>query len=143
MKYLWSVVIIFVLLAGSAGAQEPEAFVFGDPLPDAPELAPRGEYAVGVQTLELVNPGQVDILETSGSATYDRPLTVEVWYPASVADDTEQLITYEDSLGRADQEGSLRPFTFAGRAVRDAEMDNSGAPYPLVVVSHGYPGSRY
>ncbi len=140
MKYLWSVVLIFVLLAGTTLAQESESFVFGDPLPDAPELAPRGEYAVGVQTLELVNPGQVDILESSGSNTYDRPLTVEVWYPASAAD---QLITYEDSLGRADQEGTLRPFTFTGRAVRDAEADSSSAPYPLVVVSHGYPGSRY
>lgn len=139
MKYFCSVVIILMLLAGTALAQEPAPFVFGDPLPDAPELAPRGDYAVGVQTLEFVNPGQVNIL--GDGDTYDRPLTVEVWYPASV--DTDQLITYEDSLGRADQEGSLRPFTFAGRAVRDAAIDSSGNPYPLVVVSHGYPGSRY
>ena len=29
-------------------------FVYGDALPDAPELAARGAYQVGVRTLELV-----------------------------------------------------------------------------------------
>jgi predicted dienelactone hydrolase len=106
-------------------------------------LAGRGNYGVGVQTLEWVNPGQVDILGVSGNPTYDRPLTVEVWYPAVIPDGAEALVLYEETLGRADQPDSLRPFTFAGRALRDAAPDPAGGPYPLVVVSHGYPGSRY
>ena len=30
-------------------------FIVGDALPSAPELAPRGKYAVGVRTMEVVN----------------------------------------------------------------------------------------
>ena len=33
------------------------------------------------------------------------------------------------------------PFTFPGRALRDARPDPSQGPYPLLIVSHGYPGS--
>jgi predicted dienelactone hydrolase len=138
MKRVIVLFLLLGLLAGQALAQGPEGFVFGDPLPDAPALAPRGDFAVGVQTLELVNPGQPNVL---GEGLYDRPLTVEVWYPAEAG--AEQAITYEDTLGRADVEGSLRPFSFAGRAARDAAPDGSGGPYPLVIVSHGYPGSRF
>lgn len=141
MKYLAILVIFFVLLTGGALAQDPNPFVFGDPLPDAPELAPRGQYGVGVQELALVHPGQIDIL--NGEAVYDRPLTVEVWYPAVIPDGVEQSIVYKDSLGRADQPDSLRSFAFAGRALRDAAADASGGPYSLVIVSHGYPGSRF
>ncbi len=125
---------------------QDDAFVFGDALPDAPELAARGDYVVGVQTLEFVNPGQVDILNLSAenpTATYDRPLTVEVWYPAILAENQAELVAYEETLGRADQPDSLVPFTFTGRAARDADLNTTDAPYPLIIISHGYPGSRY
>ena len=43
---------------------------------------------MGVRTLDLVNPGQVDILHfdpASGKAPlYDRPLKIEIWYPAVI-----------------------------------------------------------
>ena len=35
------------------------------------------------------------------------------------------------------------PFTFAGRATRGADAHANGGPFPLVIVSHGYVGSRY
>ena len=35
------------------------------------------------------------------------------------------------------------PFTFPGRAARDAAPNLAGGQYPLVIFSHGYPGSRY
>ena len=57
--------------------------------PDAPELAAYGPLDVGVRPLELVSPNQVDVLafDPDGAAgaplpTYDRPLTVQVWYPS-------------------------------------------------------------
>ena len=53
---------------------------------DAPELARYGKHAVGVKTLNLIHPGQADILRFKAGApmpVYDRPLTVEVWYPAA------------------------------------------------------------
>ncbi len=140
LKYLAVMLIFLLMVTGGALAQDPNQFVFGDPLPDAPELAARGQYGVGVQTLKLVHPGQVDIL--NGDALYDRPLVVEVWYPAIIPDGAVESVVYDETLGRADEPGSLRPFTFEGRALRDAAPDNTGGPYSLIVVSHGYPGSR-
>jgi predicted dienelactone hydrolase len=125
-----------------------EADVFyGDARPDAPALAQRGPYAVGVRTLEVVNPDQIDILSftpQNPSPLYDRPLTLEVWYPAALRPGQRQVTTYDDVLGSGpgDPERPITPFTFGGRAARGAAPDPSDGPYPLVIVSHGYPGSR-
>jgi hypothetical protein len=58
--------------------------------PDAPELAAYGALPVGVRQIEFVNKDQVDILAIDPAGPkpdvlplYDRPLTVEVWYPAA------------------------------------------------------------
>lgn len=137
--------IVLVCLIGSAVGFAQDDFIYGDLLPDAPELAARGDYSVGVSTLNLVHPDQIDIAnlsEANPNARYDRPLTVEVWYPGIIPADAGELTEYESQLGRADQ-NNVEPFTFPGRAMRDALPDASGAPYPLVIVSHGYPGSRY
>lgn len=127
-------------------AQTPgDAFVIGDMLPNAPELAPRGSFGVGVRTLKLVHPAQADVLHMKDGkpAIYDRSLTLEIWYPAQIAANKPALVTYEDVLGRSNEpKRPLIPFTFAGRASRDADPDPSGGAYPLVIVSHGYPGSR-
>lgn len=146
MKKFAVFTLLLVLLSLPVLTMAQDNFVFGDPLPDAPALALRGDYGVGVQTLNLVHTGQIDVLNVSAenpAPTYDRPLTVEVWYPATIPDGAVEMTTYEDTLGRADAPETLKPFSFAGRALRDAEPDASGAPYPLVVVSHGYPGSRF
>jgi len=122
-----------------------DAFLFGDPLPDAPELAARGSYGVGVRTLKLNHAGQVDVLHAKdGKAPlYDRPLTVEIWYPARIPAGKAELVQYDEVLGVAnDPKRPLVPFTFMGRALRDAEPRPGDSPYPLVIVSHGYPGSR-
>ena len=53
---------------------------------DAPELARAGPFSVGVQTLDVVNPDQLDIVSVTGPDAmprYDRPLTLEVWYPVA------------------------------------------------------------
>lgn len=134
-------------LGASVWAQaQTQEFLYGDMLPDAPELSERGSHTVGVRTLDLVNPDQVDILNSKGDkdTLYDRPLTVEVWYPAEVSSGTEALVTYEEVMGtRGDSLRPLIPFTFKGRAVRDAAPRASEKAFPLVVVSHGYVGSRY
>jgi len=76
---------------------------------------------------------------------YDRPLTVEIWYPATLAAGQVQSTTYTDALGSGpgDAKRPVVPFTFPGRATRDAAPDTKGGRYPLVIFSHGYPGSRY
>lgn len=148
MKYRTiSIFSFFLLLFFSNGnfAQTSE-FLYGDAMPDAPELSKRGEHTIGVRTIQLVNKGQIDILNSKDGKDplYDRPLTVEVWYPAYVASDTEASVTYEEVMGtRGDTLRPLVPFTFEGRAVRDAKPKASAGKFPLVVVSHGYVGSRY
>ena len=124
---------------------QSDDFVYGDLLPDAPELSARGNYSVGVQTINLLHENQIDILNSKQGeeARYDRPLVAEVWYPASLAEGTEEIVSYEEVLGNANaKDRPLTPFTFKGRAYRDAAPDLSGGPYPLLIVSHGYTGSR-
>lgn len=108
--------------------------------PMAPELAPYGASAIGVRTLQVTDPNRVDILRTvEGQPTrrYDRRLTLEVWYPATVPTGTPasdyRTIAIDPTI----------PVTLRGRAVRDAVPQATGGPYPLVVISHGYPGNRY
>lgn len=107
--------------------------------PDAPELAAHGDQAIGVRTIELVNPDQIDIVNVEAGKDrprYDRPLTVEVWYPA---EGNAGGGTYENVFLR---DGATR-ITLHGKAVRDAAPKAEEAPYPLVIISHGYPGNRF
>jgi predicted dienelactone hydrolase len=69
---------------------------------------------------------------------YDRPLTVEVWYPAKLAAGQAPAGQYK-VLPR---DGKTE-VTLVGRAVRDALPDASTGPYPLLIISHGYPGNRF
>ncbi|WP_185969986.1 alpha/beta hydrolase family protein [Rhizobium straminoryzae] len=106
--------------------------------PDAPELAAYGSHRVGVRTLTLTNPGQIDVVNAQAgkpAPRYDRPLTVEIWYPAVV---DKPGGTYKVFLRDGKTEVSI-----AGQAVRDAAPEKGVDPYPLVIVSHGYPGNRY
>jgi predicted dienelactone hydrolase len=53
------------------------------------------------------------------------------------------LETYKSTLGLFnDPKRPLIPYTYLGRALREAQPDRSEGKYPLVIVSHGYPGSR-
>ncbi|HZL56602.1 MAG TPA: hypothetical protein VFC21_05965, partial [Bryobacteraceae bacterium] len=67
------------------------------------------------------------------------PLTIEVWYPASIPAGAEEKTVYRSALpGATNPPGS---FEIPGKALRDAPPV-AGRKFPLVVVSHGYPGSR-
>ncbi len=122
-------------------------FFYGDPRGDSPELAARGKYKVGVRTLQVVNPNQPDLLnrtEKTPSPLYERQLTIEVWYPAKLLENQQQITTYSDVLGHGPNNPD-RPnlqFHFGGRAAREAPVDSGGMAFPLVIVSHGYSGSR-
>ena len=145
--FLYALILLVALKTTlPATAQTPaDSFVIGDAMPNSPELAARGQYSVGVRTMNVVHTGQVDVLHQKDgkSPLYDRPLTLEIWYPARASASKPALVTYEDVFGRAnDPKRPLIPFTFTGRASRDAEPDPGGGAYPLVIVSHGYPGSR-
>ena len=129
-----------VVLFGSASvlAQQNRIDVV---TPNAPELATHGPLTIGVRTIQFTDKNRPDILNTKEGgpvARYDRTLTLEVWYPAALAAGQQrggeyQTITRDPAIIA----------TIQGTAVRDAAPLRGPAAYPLVVISHGYPGNRY
>jgi predicted dienelactone hydrolase len=111
--------------------------------PNAPALAAYGDLPVGVRQIEMVNKNQIDILAINPAGEkpaefprYDRPLTVEMWYPAA-----------EGSTGDTSFKTFLRDgtteVTLEGRAIRDAAPAAAEEAFPLLLMSHGYPGNRF
>lgn len=139
MTKMMKTALPIALIAGGAAWANP----IDTQLPNAPELAAYGEFSVGVRQLEMVNPDQIDILSIDPAAEkpdefprYDRPLTVEMWYPAAA-----------DASGSNELRAFLRDgtteVTLTGRAMRDAAPAEAETPYPLILISHGYPGNRF
>jgi predicted dienelactone hydrolase len=105
--------------------------------PTAPDLAAFGPLPIGVRTITVTDRRRPDVLRTPEAgpvARYDRALTLEVWYPAvapAPGGSDYRTTAIDPSIA----------VTLHGRAARDAEGARGG-PYPLVVISHGYPGNR-
>lgn len=109
--------------------------------PSAPELAAYGPHAVGVRSITVIDRNRPDILNTTAgqpTVRYDRHLVLEVWYPGSLAGNQQPGTDY-----RVITRDPTITATLHGRAVRDLPVMTSGAPFPLVIVSHGYPGNRF
>ena len=139
------VFVIGVLVTAAVHAQHNRIDTVS---PSAPELAAYGPLPIGVRTIQVTDPNRPDILNTregGPTARYDRTLTLEVWYPAVLAAGQKpggeyQVITRDPAVTA----------TVHGQAVRDAAprppqgtaLAATGG-YPLVIISHGYPGNRY
>jgi predicted dienelactone hydrolase len=110
--------------------------------PMAPDLASYGPLPVGVRTITATDVNRVDVLNTKEGgpvARYDRRLTIEIWYPASLGPGQVPAGIYH-TIAR----DPARPTELHGRAVRDAAPAAApAASHPLVIISHGYPGNRY
>ena len=110
---------------------------------DAPDLAAYGTYDVGVQTRSFTHAGQIDIVKIvtdsiaadQPAPTYDRDLTVEIWYPA-------QAGTGSNTPYTATLRDGVTDVQLHGQASRDA-TPLAGGTFPLVIISHGYPGNRF
>lgn len=144
-RFTFLACLTLLVLVSVATAQTE--FVFGDPLPDAPELAARGPHKVGVRTVEVVNEDELNVLAVTPenpNPRYDRPLTLEVFYPGVVPAGERERTLHRDVYGYGpdNPDRPNLPLVFPGRALRGAAPDLRSAPYPLVVLSHGYPGSR-
>ncbi len=126
--------------------------------PSAPELAAHGPLAVGVRTTRVTDTNRPDILNTKEGAPtprYDRTLTLEVWYPAMLAPGqkpggeykviTRDPATIATLYGRAVRDASPRLRQGFGEAGSGRLETGVAAPggYPLVIISHGYPGNRF
>lgn len=123
------------LLVGLGGTALAEGNRIDIQRPDAPELAAPEPYDIGVRTLNLLHEDRPDVL---AGGTYDRPLTVEVWYPADLEGGAPGGDYPDVQMANSDQ-----TITLHGQAVRDAAPLAADAPYPLVILSHGFPGNRF
>jgi predicted dienelactone hydrolase len=74
-----------------------------------------GRYGVGVATIQLDDTSRPTAKNHDFPGSSDRKITLEVWYPTAPA---------------------------AGAENRDVELDSDGAPYPLIILSHGLSASR-
>ena len=104
-------------LPQTPGAAEPQAA--------APAFAKHGPHWVG--TREFV------VKTTEG-----RSLPATLWYPALNPKGLKEVNTV--FMDNAQFGGTDR--TFSGHALQDAEPDSASGPCPLVVYSHGAPGTR-
>jgi predicted dienelactone hydrolase len=148
MKYLVTIAALgaATLLTACGGSDRVETVLVDENRidairSDAPALAALGAYSVGVKTLNFTNPNQLDVVNAKADGTtpsYNRPLTVEVWYPAKLAAGQAAAGEY-----KAMTRDGKTTATLFGKAVRDASADASGGPYPLIIMSHGYPGNRF
>jgi predicted dienelactone hydrolase len=108
---------------------------------DAPALAAYGALDIGVKTAQFKNPKQWDMLNAKSGQdvpTYDRPLTTEVWYPGQADAAAQNAGEYKVFF----RDGKTQ-ITLKGRALRDVNPNLAKGPYPLVIMSHGYPGNRF
>jgi predicted dienelactone hydrolase len=128
-------ILAMTLLVGLGGAAVAADNRIDIQRPDAPELAAPGSYDIGVRTLDLVHRDQPNVL---AGGTYDRLLTVEVWYPADLEGGAPGGDYADVQMANSDQK-----ITLHGQAVRDAAPLASDGPYPLVILSHGFPGNRF
>ena len=150
MRFSNLAVLVLPLALSVLHAQTQSAKTyFSVPRADAPELAPRGKYPVGVRSVEIIHPQQPDILrfdkQTGKAPLSDRKLTLEIWYPATLPNSAAEQTTYRSAMpGGPERQSSGQNafFEIAGKAASDAPPVQQQS-FPLVIVSHGYPGSRF
>ncbi len=134
MKTMTTLALSAALTAGSATAENRIDTI----RPDAPQLAGYGELAVGVTTRVFTMTDQIDVANTGAEgdiARADRPLTVEIWYPA--LENTVLGGSYETVI-----RDGVTKVMLDGYATRGAVPAAKGS-FPLVILSHGYPGNRW
>jgi predicted dienelactone hydrolase len=134
MKHMLLSLASVTALASPAGAENPIDRI----RPDAPALSAYGTHPVGVVTRSFTDVGRADVITAQDAEgelpRSDRTLTTEIWYPA--AGGTTPGTTYETVL----RDGET-PVSLSGRASRDAAP--ASGSFPLVLISHGYPGNRF
>jgi len=135
-------------LAGDAGQADADAGSPGGPA--SPSVAPdpmqRGPFPVGVMTVDLYDESRV-VPETGKG----RWLRTEIWYPAVESARGGPFVTLDlrdeaRGIDLGDKaaiiEGADIP-QIPLDCVRDAAVEPSHAPYPVILYSHGSNGIRW
>lgn len=84
--------------------------------PSATSLEVAAERGVGVTTIELTDTSRPTEPNRDVAGSDERKLAVEIWYPADPSADVPEE--------------------------RSVALDDSGAPYPLIVFAHGFSSTR-
>jgi len=100
------------------------------PVDVMPSLSEKGNYDVGVKTIEAAYP--VKVKDIAGNEV-ERSLTLEVWYPSA---SSAQKATY------INETRSGQVFEVQADASRDAPIADADTDFPVIVISHGYTGYR-
>lgn len=130
IKILRQTLFISVMLISNIAICAEQLYT--DQPPVTPELAFPGTYNVGVTTITATDPKR---LNTANFITHiERPLTLEVWYPADTAAKAA-MATYKNVTRLQ------KPFELQGGAYRDAPALSEGS-FPLILLSHGFTGYR-
>lgn len=108
---------------------------------DAPALAPRGTYSVGIKQTIWTDPERQDILKPDRHGSFvssKRKLPLVIWYPAKpIAAKSQHVVYTMQAPFLAGLPGnSKRTLTFPGQASRDASP--ATGRFPVLVLSHGY-----
>lgn len=134
-----AVVLIGFSMVGSVSAENR----IDGQRPGAPEFAKYGALPVGVRTITVTNANQIDIPAIDGAKPKpdplprsDRKLTLEIWYPAATGATGSQVL-------KANLRDGKTVVDLVGKARRDAAPASTTEPYPLILISHGYPGNRF
>jgi dienelactone hydrolase len=137
MKIVLALVAAFLALSGAALPGPVQARQSAD----APALAARGDYSVGVITETFTHKNQPDLLAAApaggGVARQDRVLPVVIWYPTTKPGADTALARY---VMPAEPKKGVAPtptFYKTGEAYADATPVR-GQRFPLVVISPGY-----
>ncbi len=137
LSRLSMVCLAFVCAAAGAAPDAPRGGSQEGFGVDAPQLAAPGPWAVGFETLRLVEPSQPDVLaydaERHAAPLRDRTLVVDLWYPATVSADAPRMV-YSGTLPSEHE----TPVAFEVRGSAQRGAPPAGRDWPLVIVSHGY-----
>lgn len=130
LKYTLLLAVSTCLLIFTSFTQAAEQLFTQQPAV-MPEFSHNGSYPVGVKTIDVTNHSSLNL--TDFTSTFDRKLTLEVWYPAASQINDKAIYKGVTRLHK--------PFEMSGFAHRDEKPTLEGQ-FPLVVLSHGYTGYR-
>ncbi len=141
-------VLVLALAAALAGCGDDATRIDSS----TADPAALGPFPVGVRTLALDDPSREDL-----TARYPLPrrVTTEVWYPAVasarsrpkdpvlgfIPDDLEEPLTA--IIQRFYGVGGIENLSAVTGAVRDAPIERTSGPYPLIALSHGNSSIRF
>jgi predicted dienelactone hydrolase len=117
-------------------------------LPVPRVVAPSGPYAVGTTTLVLTDASRMELYSGKDEP---RKFMAQVWYPASPGPGSQPAPWMADAeiVAPAIAEYIKLPRYFLNHltlakttSYQDAPVDPEGAPYPVLVFSHGWSGFR-